>query len=61
MNIEKAWQRGFTGKNVLIGTVDAGGVELTNREFHGKIVSLKCVFDQCCFHEVSRFCRRRML
>ena len=48
MNIEKAWQRGFTGNNVIIGTVDSGGVDWTNREFHGKFVSFIVFFK--CFH-----------
>ena len=40
MNITETWKIGFTGKNVLIGVVDSGGLESNHREFKGKFVSI---------------------
>ena len=34
MNIERAWAQHYTGKGVLIGIVDPGGIDKSNTEFN---------------------------
>jgi len=41
MNIKKAWDAGYTGKNVVISVVDTG-IEKNHDELKNRYVSSKC-------------------
>ena len=54
MNIQKAWQKGYTGKNITICINDPTGVDYNNAELRRRFVSCKVYIFTKIFYVIHR-------